>query len=128
MRFNGVVSTRLFWRAAAVQVALVGALFIVLAVALPRHFFDDWGIVVGPLAWILCSAGTGKILRLPLSLTVLSAAAGGVAGALVGLATSHLVSLPIAVAVFAASCAGYGQNSAPSPPARPTTGSRTPSP
>jgi hypothetical protein len=114
MRFNGGVSTRLFWRAAAVQVALVGALFLVLAVALPHDFFEDWGIVAGPLAWIACSLATGAILKLPLPLTAVSTAAGGVAGAVVGLATSHVVSLPIAVAVFAASCAGYGQSSTPS--------------
>ena len=53
------VSSRLFWRAAAVQAGLVGALFVVLAVALPHHFFEDWGIVVGPVAWIACSFGTG---------------------------------------------------------------------
>jgi hypothetical protein len=89
------------------QAALVGALFVVLALALPHKLFTDWGILLGPLAWIACSAGTAAILKLPLPLAVLSAAAGGVAGALVGLATSHVVSLPIAIGVFAASCAGY---------------------
>src|SRR4051812_11162042 len=125
MRLNAGVSSRLFWRAAAVQVALVGALFLVLAVALPHDFFEDWGIVVGPVAWIACSLGTGTILKLPLPLTALSAAAGGVAGAVVGLATSHLVSLPIAIAVFAASSAGYGQSSTPSSRSHSTTGSGT---
>jgi hypothetical protein len=122
------VSSRLFWRAAAVQVGLVGALFVVLAVALPHHFVEDWGIVVGPAAWIACSFGTGAILKLPLSLTALSAVAGGVAGALVGIAMSHLVSLPVAVAVFAASCAGYRQSSTPSSRSHSATGSGTSSP
>jgi hypothetical protein len=121
------VSSRLFWRAAAIQAVLVGALFAVLAIALPHDFFDDWGAVAGPLAWILCSAGTAVILRLPLPLAVMSAAAGGVAGAIVGLAVSHLVSLPVAIGVFAASCAGY-QSSTPSSRSHLTTGSGTSSP
>jgi hypothetical protein len=102
------VNSRDFWRAAVVQTVLVAALFgVLVALPLSHDFFEDWGVVVGPLAWILCSLGTGRILRLPLSLTAFAAAAGGVAGTLVGLAASHVVALPIAVAVFAASCAGY---------------------
>ncbi len=97
-----------FWRVAIVQALLVAALFAVLvALPLSEDFFEDWGIVVGPLAWIVCALVTGRILGLPLALTAFSAAAGGVAGTLVALAASHYVSLPIAVAVFAASCAGY---------------------
>jgi hypothetical protein len=102
------VNSRDFWRAAIVQAVLVAALFgILVALPLSKDFFDDWGIVVGPLSWIVCSLVTGRILGLPLSLTAFAAAAGGVAGTLVGLAASHIVALPIAVAVFAASCAGY---------------------
>jgi hypothetical protein len=102
------VNSRDFWRAAIVQALLVAALFgVLLVLPLPHDFFKDWGIVVGPLSWILCSLATGRVLGLPLSLTAFAAAAGGVAGTLVGLAASHYASLPIAVAVFAASCAGY---------------------
>src|SRR5437660_1718756 len=121
------VSSRLFWRAAATQAALVGALFVVLAIAFPHRLFTHWGILIGPIAWILCSAGTGAILKLPLSLTAVSAAAGGVAGALVGLAASHVVSLPVAIGVFAASCAGY-QSSTPSSRSHSATGSGASSP
>src|SRR3954452_14753846 len=121
------VSSRLFWRAAAVQAALVGALFAVLAVALPHSFFEDWGYLVGPLAWLGCAAGTGAILKLPLPLTALSAVVSGAAAGVVGLAVSHLVSLPVAVGVFAASCSGY-QRSTPSSRSHSTTGSGTSSP
>jgi hypothetical protein len=121
------VSSRLFWRAAAIQAALVGALFVVLALALPHSFFESWGIVVGPLAWVVCSLGTGRILRLPLPLIALAAAASGVAATLVGLAVSHLVSLPAAIGVFAAACAGY-PSSTPSPRSHSTTRSGTSSP
>jgi hypothetical protein len=36
-----------------------------------------------------------------------AAAAGGIAGAVVGLALDHTVGLIVAIAVFGASCAGY---------------------
>src|SRR3954452_13943058 len=121
------VSSRLFWRAAGVQAALVGALFAVLAIALPHSFFESWGYLVGPLAWLGCSAGTGAIVRLPVPLVALSALASGVAAALVGLAVSHLVSLPVAVGVFAASCSHY-RRSTPSARSHSATSSGTSSP
>jgi hypothetical protein len=101
------VDTGLFWRAAAIQAVLVGALFAVLAVSLDDDFFEDWGIVVGPIAWVACSLGTGRILRLPLSFTAFCAAAGGVAGTLVALVVSHIPGAVVAVLVFAASTGGF---------------------
>jgi hypothetical protein len=87
----------------------VGGLFaVLLALPLDDDFFEDYGWITGPLAWIACAAATGRILRLPGSLVLFAAAAGGVAGAIVGLVASHPVGLVVAVAVFAASCAGYG--------------------
>ena len=97
----------LFWRAATVQALLVGALFVVLALAVPHGFFEDYGILVGPLAWIGCALLTGRILRLPLGSTAVAAAASGTAAALVGAAFEHVVSLPVAIGVFAALCAGF---------------------
>ena len=103
------MDTRLFWRAAAVQGALVGVLFVLLLLALPDDFFDDWGLLVGPLAWVACALVAGRILALPLGYALLCAAAGGVAGTLVGLVFPHPVGGIVAVAVFAACAAGYEQ-------------------
>jgi hypothetical protein len=97
----------LFWRAATVQSLLVGALFIVLALAVPHRFFTDYGVVVGPLAWVGCALLTGRILKLPLPSTAAAAAVSGAAAAVVGAVVEHVVSLPIAVGVFAAVCAGF---------------------
>jgi hypothetical protein len=102
------VDSSLFVRAAGVQALLVAALFAVLiALPLPEDFFEDYGFVSGPLAWILCAAATGRALRLPLALVAFAAAAGGVAGAIVGLGVDHTLGLVVAIAVFGASCAGY---------------------
>ena len=98
----------LFARAALVQALLVGVLFAVL-VALPLgdDFFEDYGWITGPAAWIVCAAVSARILALPAALALFAAAAGGIAGAVVGLALDHTAGLIVAVAVFGAACAGY---------------------
>jgi hypothetical protein len=102
------MDSALFTRAALVQALLVAALFaILIALPLDEDFFEDYGWISGPIAWILCAAVAGRILKLPSSLVVFAAAAGGIAGFLVSLVASHTVGLIVAVAVFAASCAGY---------------------
>ena len=97
----------IFVRSLAVQTLLVGALFAVLALALPKSFFEDYGWATGPVAWIGCSILTARILALPTGLVLFAALAGGVAGFLVGLAASHAAGLGVSLLVFAASCGGY---------------------
>ena len=103
------MDSKRFWRAAAVQGAIVAVVFVVLMLALDEEFFEDYGIVAGPLVWLGCSLATGRILKLPLTFALFCAAAGAVAGTLVGLLTSHVVGLVVGVAVFAASAAGYDE-------------------
>ena len=103
------MDSSLFIRAALVQALLVGALFMVLvALPLDGDFFEDYGWITGPVAWLACAAIAARILGLPRELALFAAVAGGAAGAIVGLALSHTAGLVVAVAVFAASCAGYG--------------------
>jgi hypothetical protein len=102
------MDSSLFARAATVQALLVGVLFaVLLALPLGDDFFDDYGWITGPVAWLACSAMTARILALPPALALFAAAAGGIAGAVVGLAIDHTAGLIVAVAVFGASCAGY---------------------
>jgi len=112
------VSSRLFWRVAAVQVALTGGLFAVLAVTVPHRFFKSWGIVVGPLIWIACSLITGRVFALPLLFSLFCAAAGGVAGTLVGLVFGHPAGIVAGVAVFAACASGYDRGESDEPQRR----------
>ena len=97
----------LFWRSLLVQALIVGALFAVLALALERDFFKDYGFAVGPVAWFGCSVITARVLSLPAGLALFAALAGGVAGFLVALVAGHAVGLVVSLLVFAASCAGY---------------------
>lgn len=107
------MNSQRFWRAAAIQGALVGVLFVALALALDDDFFEDYGLVVGPLIWIACSLVTGRLLRIPLGFTAFCALAGAVAGIVVDLAAPHGAAIVAAVAVFAASASGYDETAEP---------------
>jgi hypothetical protein len=102
------VNARLFWKALGVQAAAVAVLFAIL-VALPLgdDFFDDWGFLVGPIAWLACALVTARILSLPLGFVLFSAVAGGVAGAIVLLVVNHWAGMVAALLVFGASCGSY---------------------
>jgi hypothetical protein len=102
------VDKGLFLRALGVQALAVGVVFAVLvALPLPEDFFEDYGVITGPVAWIACSLVTARALSLPPGLVLFAALAGGVAGAIVAFATSHTPGLVVSLLVFAASCGGY---------------------
>jgi hypothetical protein len=101
------VNARLFWKSLVVQAVAVAIPFALLALALDREFFEDWGWAVGPVVWLGCSLITARVLALPWGYVLFSALAGGVAGTLVMLATSHLAGMAAALLVFAASCGSY---------------------
>ncbi len=95
-------------RSLAVQAVLVAILFgLLVALPLPGDFFKDYGFATGPVAWIVCSILTARILSLPAGLALFAALAGGVAGGLVGLVAGHGAGLGVSLLVFAASCGGY---------------------
>jgi hypothetical protein len=104
------VNAGLFWKSLAVQAVVVLIPFALLGLALSEDFFKDWGWLVGPAVWLLCSLVTARILSLPLGYVLFSALAGGVAGLVVFLATSHLPGMIAALLVFAASCGSYDPN------------------
>src|SRR4051812_49506030 len=95
----------ILWRAALVQTLAVSVLFALLALTLPRSFFEDWGALAGPAGWIAASLVTWRVVKLPLARVAIASAVAGAAAALIGLAASHAVALPVAIGVFAALCA-----------------------
>ena len=102
------MDSSLFARAALVQALLVAVLFgVLIALPLGDDFFEDYRWITAPVAWVACAAVAARILALPPALALFAAAAGGIAGAVVGLAVDHTPGLIVAIAVFAASCAGY---------------------
>ena len=95
----------MFWRAALLQAVSVAVVAVALAVALPKSFFEDWGWITGPAAWLGCAAVTAWALRLPVRGVVLGAALAGVPSAIAVLAGVHWLGVAIAIAAFAAWCA-----------------------
>ena len=92
-------------RAALLQGALVAAVAVALAVALPRSFFEHWGWLAGPAAWGGCALAVGGALRLPLGLVVVGAALSGLP-MLLGVAVGiHWLGAPLGLAVFGIWCA-----------------------
>jgi hypothetical protein len=102
-----------FWRAALLQLAAVAVLSIALAIALPKSFFEDWGWLTGPGAWMLCAAFTARVLRLPLGPALLGAALAGLPSLLAVAAGVHWAGAVLAVALFALWCARLGETDAP---------------
>jgi hypothetical protein len=101
------VNARLFWKSLVVQAVVVAIPFGALGAALSEDFFKDWGWLVGPAVWLASSLITARILDLPRSYVLFSAVAGGVAGAIVFIATSHFPGMVAALLVFAAACGSY---------------------
>jgi hypothetical protein len=93
------------WRAALTQALSVTALALVLAFTLPRHFFDDWGWLTGPAAWLICAALTAWALKLPLLPVLIGAVLAGIPSALAVVVGVHWLGVVLAVAAFAAWCA-----------------------
>ncbi len=99
------MSSAIFWRAAAVQLLAVAVLSILLALALPHSFFEDWGWLAGPAAWLACAALTARVLRLPPAPALLGAVLAGIPSALAVVIGVHWLGAAVAVVIFAAWCA-----------------------
>jgi hypothetical protein len=93
------------WRAALAQLLAVAALSLVLALLLPHSFFEDWGWVTGPLAWLACAALTARALRLDVRDVLLGAVLAGVPSLIAVLAGVHWLGVVVAIGVFATWCA-----------------------
>jgi hypothetical protein len=91
-------------RAAAIQLALVVWLSLLLALLLPDDFFEDWGWLSGPLAWLGCAWLTAAILRLPGLPVLAGALLAGLPSAVAVVAGVHWLGVVIAVAALAAWC------------------------
>ena len=92
-------------RAAVLQGASVAVLSVALALALPRSFFEDWGWLAGPGAWMLCALLTASLLALPRGRALLGAALAGLPSLLAVLIGAHWLGAVIAIALFALWCA-----------------------
>jgi len=101
---SGRIDVSLLWRSAVVQLIAVGVLFAILAILLPKSFFESWGWIAGPVAWMGCAALTARVLRLPLGPTLLGALLAGIPDAICVVIGLHNIGDVIAIILFALWC------------------------
>jgi hypothetical protein len=92
-------------KALLVQLVLVGVLAVILAIALPKSFFEDWGWLSGPVAWLACAAVTARIVGLPVTGTMVGAVLVGLPALIAVVIGIHWLGTLIAVVLFALWCA-----------------------
>ncbi len=102
------IDTNLGMRVALVQAAAVLVLGLATGLALSHSFFEDWGWLVGPGAWMLAAAATALILRLPFATTLLGAALAGIPSGIATLLGLHWLGAALAIVLFALWCGGMG--------------------
>jgi hypothetical protein len=102
---NRGVDSEILWRVAAVQAVAVAALSILLALIFSHGFFESWGWLVGPLAWMGCAWLTARVVGLPEAPVLVRAVGAGLVSALFVLVGLHWVGAIVAIAIFAAWCA-----------------------
>ena len=95
----------ILWRVAVVQVVAVAVLSVLLAIVFSHGFFESWGWLVGPLAWMACAWVTARVVGLPEAPVLVRAALAGVLSVLFVLVGLHWLGAAVAVALFAALCA-----------------------
>lgn len=94
-----------FLKSVLIQLLAVAAVSLVLAVLLPKSFFESWGWLSGPTAWLLCAAFTAAVLNLDTPRTVFGAALAGlpsIAFVVIGL---HWLGAIFAALLFGLWCA-----------------------
>ena len=91
-------------RAGLTQGLAVTVVAVVLAAALPRAFFEDWGWLAGPAAWLGCSALTARVLALPLGPVLAGAALAGIPSLLAVAIGVHWLGLVLGLPLFALWC------------------------
>ena len=99
------MDSAILWRVAVVQVAAVTALSLLLALVFSHGFFEDWGWLVGPLAWMACAWLTARVVGLPQPPVLVRAALSGIPSLLFVLLGLHWLGAAVAVAIFASWCA-----------------------
>ncbi|MBK5233197.1 MAG: hypothetical protein JJE13_09485 [Thermoleophilia bacterium] len=99
------MNREILWKSALVQLLAVAALSVVLALSLPKEFFENWGWLSGPAAWIICAVFTAAVLKLPRGTVVLGAILAGLPSLIAVILGVHWLGVVLAVAFFAVWCA-----------------------
>ena len=88
-----------------IQLLAVAAVSIVLGTLLPTSFFESWGWLSGPTAWLLCAAFTASVLKLEVPRTVFGAALAGLPSIIFVVIGLHWLGALFAAVLFGFWCA-----------------------
>jgi len=99
------LDSAILWRVAALQTAAVALLSVLLALIFSHGFFESWGWLVGPLAWLACAWLTARVVGLPEAPVLVRAVGAGAVSGLFVLVGLHWLGAIVAIAIFAAWCA-----------------------
>jgi hypothetical protein len=88
-----------------VQALLVALVAIVLALLLPKSFFESWGWLSGPTAWLVCALATSRILSLPTARTLAGAVLVGIPSVVFVILGLHWLGALVAAGLFGVWCA-----------------------
>lgn len=99
------VRFEVFWRVTVVQLVAVAVLSVVLGVVFSHGFFESWGWLVGPAAWLACAWVTARVVGLEPVPTLVRALLAGVVSALAVLIGFHWLGALVAIGLFAYLCA-----------------------
>jgi hypothetical protein len=98
------IDRRVALRAGLVMLVTLAPVFVVLAIALPKSFFEDWGWLAGPAVWLACALVTGRVLRLPLERVAAAAVISGIPSLVLVLVGLHDVGPVLSLPLFAGLC------------------------
>ncbi|MFM8527622.1 MAG: hypothetical protein ACKOBH_05870 [bacterium] len=90
--------------AGLLQLVLVAALGVALGLSLPHDFFESWGWLAGPAAWLICAAMTALIIKLSIPITILGAVVAGIPSAAATLTGVHWLGVAVGIVLFALWC------------------------
>jgi len=98
------MDARIAVKALVLQVVAVALLAVVLALALPKSFFEEWGWLSGPVGWLACAALTARVLSLPLVGALTGAVLAGLPSVIAVVAGVHWLGALIAAVLFGLWC------------------------
>ncbi|MEI6447616.1 MAG: hypothetical protein WCO96_07020 [Actinomycetes bacterium] len=98
-------------RAALRAAAAILVVFIVVggtsALLLPHSAFEDWGVLIGPAAWIVGAIVAARAAGLGVREAVYGSLAAVVPNAIAGMVGLHWVGVAVGAAVFATVCGWF---------------------
>jgi hypothetical protein len=106
---------RLAVRAALTMAAVLAPVFLVLALTLPKSFFEDWGWLAGPGAWVAAALVAGRVCRLPAGPVLAGALVSGLVSLVFVLVDLHDVGPLFSLPLFGIWCGSVASRAVPAP-------------